>query len=439
MKRLSTLFISIVWILLIYPLQLYSETTAYFPNYGDDNVYRAFANDETNFTPVSVDGCDGPYGAAVTPDGSNLVITCTDSNNVVIIPTANFVSTTAQDSISLVDKLKPRGVAVESRGMFAYVANFESDKVSQINIGSGLETDSYDVGDGPWGIAAIYDSADASDKVYVTNFKDRTVSVISSDGVETIVNVGNGPLGAALTPDGDFLYVANFFDGNVAVIDTADQSIVDRITVGDEPWGVAIANDGNHVFVTNNNSDTVSVITTSNRAVSLTRSVGDQPVGVAAPINGNFAYVVNQGDNTINKVSITGTVTRIEEGEFNSAFSLGSFVGGNPPEAPSGLEATMESSGIINLSWTDNADDELGYRIERRKDTEAEEEFVQVATTDEDETTYRDTSLSRGTTYEYRVRAFNEVAFSDYSVTASATTDNEQFSWCFIQAMIDPE
>jgi YVTN family beta-propeller protein len=436
MKRLSALFLSTIWIFLIWAPQLYSETTAYFPNYGDDNVYRVFANDEANFTPVSVNGCEGPYGAAVTPDGSSLLITCTDSNNVIMVPTANFVSTTAQDIISLVDKLEPRGVAVESRGMFAYVANFASDNVSQINISSGLEIDTFDVGEGPWGVAATYDSADATPKVYVTNYEEDTVSVISDGGVETIENVGDGPLGAALTPDGEFLYVTNFNDSNVTVIDTVNQSIVTRITVGNRPWGVAMANDGSHVFVTNSNDDTVSLITADSRTVSLTRSVGDHPMGVAAPINADFAYVVNQGDNTISRISTTGTVTLIEEGEFNGAFSLGRFIGGSAPAAPDELEAATESSGSITLSWADNADDELGYRIERREDSE-EEEFVQVATTDEDETTYKDISLSRGTTYEYRLRAFNEVGFSDYSTTASATTDNERFSWCFIHALLD--
>lgn len=38
----------------------------------------------------------------------------------------------------------------------------------------------------------------------------------------------------------------------------------------------------------------------------------------------------------------------------------------NPPSAPSGLSANAVSSSQINLSWTDNSNNETGFRIERK-------------------------------------------------------------------------
>ncbi|HXT20513.1 MAG TPA: hypothetical protein VN923_07170, partial [Thermoanaerobaculia bacterium] len=39
---------------------------------------------------------------------------------------------------------------------------------------------------------------------------------------------------------------------------------------------------------------------------------------------------------------------------------------GNPPAAPSGLVATPQSTTEVELVWTDNANDETGFRVERR-------------------------------------------------------------------------
>lgn len=445
------LFLSAACLFLISPGLLYSQTTAYFPNFGDDNIKRVFSSDET-FASVSV--CDQPYGAAVTPNGANLLVTCQGNNSVVLIPTSTFTS----QSTHLVREIendplpKLRGVAVESRGLFAYVADFENDTVTEINITTRTigRTIDLDPEEGSWGVAAFYDDTEEATKVYVTNNESNSLTVITLEEgeadpvVSTFDALGlERPIGAVLTPDGSRLYVANNGSDRVSVFDTAQESIIQTIRVETGPWGVAMASSGDFVFVTNNEDRSVSVINTSGQTVSVSRSlVGNEPTGVAAPINGDFAYVVNQADGTISKITTTGEVTLVDDSstdgdsELNGAFSLGAFIGGSPPETPSGLEATTESSGIINLSWTDNASDELGYRIERRVDKEEEEEFVQVDTVDEGETTYRDASLARGTTYEYRIRAFNEVASSDYSATASATTNNEQFSWCFIHTLL---
>src|SRR5206468_1099529 len=48
--------------------------------------------------------------------------------------------------------------------------------------------------------------------------------------------------------------------------------------------------------------------------------------------------------------------------------------------------------------------------------------FSQIATTGTNVTTYNDTSVSAGNTYNYRVRATNSAGDSGYSNTASATT-----------------
>src|SRR6266849_3400570 len=90
-----------------------------------------------------------------------------------------------------------------------------------------------------------------------------------------------------------------------------------------------------------------------------------------------------------------------------------------PPAAPSNLVATAASSSQINLSWTNNASNQTGFKVERSTDGTT---FTQIATTAATATTYSDAGLLPSTQYFYRVRATNSGGDSAYSNTASATT-----------------
>jgi titin len=91
------------------------------------------------------------------------------------------------------------------------------------------------------------------------------------------------------------------------------------------------------------------------------------------------------------------------------------------PPAPTNLAATVVSPRQIDLSWTDNATEETGFRVERS--TDGGVVFTSIAVLDADVTAYSNTNLSAGTHYHYRVRAYEGPYPSSYSNVASATTD----------------
>jgi hypothetical protein len=91
----------------------------------------------------------------------------------------------------------------------------------------------------------------------------------------------------------------------------------------------------------------------------------------------------------------------------------------SPPVAPVNLTASAVSSSQINLSWTDNASDEAGFRIERSPDGIA---FAEIVTVGANVTSYANTGLTAATRYWYRIRAYNNTGTSSYTGPASATT-----------------
>ena len=89
-------------------------------------------------------------------------------------------------------------------------------------------------------------------------------------------------------------------------------------------------------------------------------------------------------------------------------------------QPPSGLTATVVSSSSINLGWEDNSTDESGFIVRRRRNGSGE--WVQIASTAADITTFSNDRLFSKSTYIYRVQAFNDSESSAYSNDAEATT-----------------
>ena len=406
-----------------------ADATAYIANSGAGEVLRV-VDDSDAITTMAVD--DGPYGVAVTPDGDQVLVTQHDGNALVFIDTDDF----SEAAYTLPVGQSPRGVAIDPDGIYAYVANFADDTVSKVSISGRRIVKTIEVGDGPFGLAVREDKESGDPVVYVANFYSDTVTVIDQDEETEEIPVRDAPVGVAVNTDGTRVYVANSGSDSVSIIDTETDTVVKTMGVGDLPWGIAVGDAGDYAYVANSASDTVTVIQTSNNTIVRTFSVGDLPRGVAAARYGTFAYVVNQGSGSIHRIDMEDrSVTEYAAGQLDEAMSIGAFIGDTPPSAPSGLSAETYKSNGIRLNWQDNSTDEVGFKIERRK--ENQDDYVQVATVKADTTTYDDHNLASNTLYYYRLRAYNEASDSAYSSSASARTARFSASVdCFIGTMM---
>ena len=90
------------------------------------------------------------------------------------------------------------------------------------------------------------------------------------------------------------------------------------------------------------------------------------------------------------------------------------------PGAPSGLIASATGYATVDLSWTDESDNETGFRVERKEGGAGV--YSAAGNVAANTASFADTGLSPNTTYFYRVIAFNPSGDSTPSNEDSATT-----------------
>lgn len=113
-----------------------------------------------------------------------------------------------------------------------------------------------------------------------------------------------------------------------------------------------------------------------------------------------------------------------QAGDSQFSEAVGVLTPGLP--APTDLVAEPVTGTRIDLTWTDIATEELGYKIERFQG--ATGPFVQVARVGADVTEYRDVSVNPATHYYYRVRAYDATRDSSYSNEDWAETPGFDYS-----------
>jgi titin len=142
-------------------------------------------------------------------------------------------------------------------------------------------------------------------------------------------------------------------------------------------------------------------------------------VGASATISAPAQFVANGVTYVFSGWSDGGSLSHDIIAPATNVTYTANYAAPTPPTAPSSLTATAATSSTINLAWADNATNETSFKIERRIGTNA---WSEIGTTGANVTTFADTGLAAGTTYEYRVRAASGSGDSAYSNLASATT-----------------
>ena len=133
-------------------------------------------------------------------------------------------------------------------------------------------------------------------------------------------------------------------------------------------------------------------------------------VNIPALVGNNVAYIGFTGG-----TGGIGAVQQILNWTYTTATTIS-------PGVPSGLGATPASATSVNVNWTNNGASASGFYLDRATDAAFTQNLINetLSTTGN---TYTDvaTGLAPGSTFYYRIRAFNSAGTSGNSNSASVT------------------
>ena len=143
--------------------------------------------------------------------------------------------------------------------------------------------------------------------------------------VKPALTSNRGPFEIAFSPDGRLVYVTEFDEGAVAVIERATGRVTAHWpTGGEEPTGIAVTPDGAFLIVTNSFSDSVALLSASGDAEPRVLPIPGGPYEVVITPDGATAFVSLSRLDQVAVLDLkTGEfVTRIPVGRRPRALSL---------------------------------------------------------------------------------------------------------------------
>jgi len=187
-----------------------------------------------------------------------------------------------------------------------FVTNERDDTVSVIN-GSTLEVEAtIEIGDRPRGIGISPDG----NEIYVAVSEENKIKVINPETLKVMRDFesGSDPETFAVHPNGN-LYISNEDQALASAFDPKTGELIAEIKVGLEPEGVAISPDGKQVIVTSESTNMLHVIKVPEHTIEHNILVGSRPRAATFTKNSKIAYATAEISGEVMKVDMeTGKV-----------------------------------------------------------------------------------------------------------------------------------
>jgi len=228
---------------------------------------------------------------------------------------------------------KPAGVAVGVSGD-VYTVSADSKTVRRWSAATATIAADVVLDGGPIGVALEA----ARNRLFVSDWYNARIWVLDAGSLALLgeLPTGTAPAGLAISPDGAWLASADKNANSVSVFDLKTLELRHRVDVGERPFGLRFAQDG-RLFVGNVGSNDVSVIDPVAGAVLATVPVGERPYGVT--FAKGRAFVTNQYANTVSVIDLDSldAIETIEVGEY-----------------PEGIDTTTDGNAVVLANWFDN-------------------------------------------------------------------------------------
>jgi YVTN family beta-propeller protein len=216
----------------------------------------------------------------------------------------------AGGSVAPSSGLRARGTAwATSRG---------PDTVTAYSVPSGKVLATIKVGKAPMGLAI----PPGTNKLYVGNEGSNSVSVISVKRLEVIatIDVGARPHHMFASPDGSRVYVAEFGTNKIGVIDTMTDSLVGEWSTGppsERTHSPAPSPDGKMLYGVNSSSNTLVALDAHTGAMEWSMPTGANPSELHVTRDGRTGYLSARNDDEVEVLDLVAhrIVRRIPVGD----------------------------------------------------------------------------------------------------------------------------
>ena len=278
----------------------------------------AIVNPATKEVVAKVRVGESPHETAATPDGKLAFV-------------SNYGSTTPGSTISVIDLAtqkeihrvdlgplrRPHGLAVLDSKLYF---TCEVNKIIGRYDPAANQID-WLLGTGQDQTHMIEVNKDGTE-MYTANISGNTVSVIDRTGAAnwtvTSIDVGKGPEGFDVTPDGKQLWAAGSRDGSVSIVDLFTKRVTHAFNVQTKRSNrLRFTPDGKLALISDLDAGELLVLDRATLKAIKRIKLGSQPAGILIQPDGARAYVAVTGDNNIAVIDLKNLtlVDRLSTGQ----------------------------------------------------------------------------------------------------------------------------
>lgn len=196
---------------------------------------RLIALDASSLAPLfTVALGASPAGIAVSPDSRTVYVAERDDNRIAVIDVGRAGHPRIVKRIAVGEH--PFGLMLDTRRRRLYSIDVYADRLTVIDLKRHRVSGTVKVGKAPYG-AALARGSDGRERIFVTNQRADTVSVIDAQSLETLATLNGFGFPEGIAARGDAVYVVNWMDDEMQVIDATTGDKRKRIPLGSNPRG----------------------------------------------------------------------------------------------------------------------------------------------------------------------------------------------------------
>ncbi len=145
-------------------------------------------------------------------------------------------------------------------------------------------------------------------KVFISNEKENTISVIDSEKMEVIhtIKTGNRPRGIILSKDGKWVIVCTSDDNRMQVYDAETFQYVKDLPSGPDPELPILHTSGNPLYVSNEDDNLVTVVDIFKGTIITDVPVGVEPEGMGMSPDGKVLVNTSETTNMAHFITTDG-------------------------------------------------------------------------------------------------------------------------------------